>query len=215
MTGKLVLALAGSLGFFGDVLFANDKFEMVKDKPKIIIQDVNYTGSGCPLGSASLYSSNDAQSFILQLEQADVEAGPDVSIRERLKSCFVSIENRTDSKWQFAIRSVSIMGYLYLEEGMVFRSRASYYFGTGPQTSVSIKHESPIDDYIAVKDFIPLEGLQWSPCGVSRNLNLQVSYRINHKNRRDFPDASGFFDPATVGSMNESFGFELLWRSCD
>ena len=175
------------------------------------IRDMTYNGSGCPIGTIANVISEDRKAFTLLFDSFFAEAGPGLSLRDARKNCQITVDLDYPEGWTFALATFDYRGYAYMDERITATHSASYYFQGQAQTFTKSR------DFVGIyeadynfRDYVPLDALNWAPCGAKRALNVNSAIKINNRaNRRG--EAL-----MTVDSIDGEFGayHGLVWRRC-
>ena len=93
------------------------------------------------------------------------------------------------------------------------RQFASYYFQGNPveRDEVRTTLVGPFDDTYLFSDKIELaDSVVWSPCGVTRDLNIVTRLRVQNSS----PRRTGYMNLSAVDGSTK-LEFKLAWRKCD
>lgn len=181
------------------------------------INKMTYNGSGCPLGTVASNISEDKKAFTLIFDQFLAEAGQGVSIRESRKFCQITLDIDAPKGWSYALATFDYRGYAFLDDKVEAQQDASYYYqGANPGRDLTrtLKLQAPNGDVYdgdyTFRDYVPVNELNWSPCGASRALNVKASVRVNNRRARN---SSGLI---TVDSLDGQVGVYhgLVWKPC-
>lgn len=181
---------------------------------EVYIQDINYNGSGCPLGTVAENVSPDAKAFTLTFSDYIAEAGPGVSIRDGRRNCQVTLSLKVPQGWQYSVGTFDYRGYVFLDRGMRASHNTSYYFqGQGNTGRFASQMSGEIDRDYTFSDSIELGSLVWSSCNASRALNINTAINVRNTNKRRYPDAEGLITNDSIdGEIKHVFG--IRWRRC-
>ncbi len=179
----------------------------------LTIENIQYNGSGCPIGTIAENVSPDKKAFTLIFDSFIAEAGPGISRRENRKNCQIIMDLDYDSnQWSFALATFDYRGYLFLEDGVTARQSARYYL-QGQQDSFNQSQTISgfADEDYMFRHVVPVDALAWSPCGPLRALNINSAIRVNNSGARN----NGGF--VTVDSVDGEFKVyhALVWRRCN
>ena len=177
----------------------------------VTISDLTYNGSGCPLGTIAETISGDKKAFTLAVDSFIAEAGPGISIRESRKNCQVTMSLDYPSEWTFAIATFDYRGYMYLDNRVEASQGARYYFQGQPNSiDISETKKGLADEDYHFRHIVPVDALNWAPCGAKRALNINTDIRVNNRRARS---KEGFI---TVDSQDGEFKayHALVWRKC-
>ena len=153
------LATATLVTSFITPAFAQNRVEIVGG---------DYGGNGCPAGSASVTVSSDAQELSILFDQFIADG---TNVRERRKSCNLTIPMKIPQGFQISLSSVNYVGNISHET--TGRLRAEYFFAgqRGPvfsgtftgETDYNVRHKPDI----------------WSDCGASVNMRVNAAIVAN------------------------------------
>ena len=97
--------------------------------------DINYNGSGCPIGTVAENVAPAKDAFTLTFSEYIAEAGPGFSPRDGRKNCQLTLTLKVPSGWQYSIGDFDYRGFVALDQGMRAQYRTSYYFQGDANTS--------------------------------------------------------------------------------
>lgn len=157
--------------------------------------EIKTTGTGCPFGTANTRISADGLVFTTTFSNYVVQVDPtlDLSVRD----CVLDIALRVPEGRSYAVQSFSYAGYALLQDGVIGRQTASYYFSGHPVPPIESNRtelKGPFDNAYLFTDDVKVDQRVWSPCGVERN--LQVTTRVQLFN--DSPRRSGYMNMSSV-----------------
>jgi hypothetical protein len=191
--------------------------ETVTPPQDVYFASISANGTGCPDGSWDVGISDDGQTFTLAFSayEAQLDVGQAVDMKDCTLAINLASKTNATAGLSFAVASFYYQGYILLDQGMVGRQTASYYFdeegdhGEHDQSQNNVP--GPFDNsYLFQNDVAP--GRQvWSRCGASDTLHIktQIMLRNNPQN-----SGEGYINNSTVdGSL--SFKWALNWRHCD
>ena len=181
---------------------------------EVFIQDIDYNGSGCPLGTVAENISTDAKAFTLTFSDYIAEAGPGISVREGRRNCQVTLSLKVPQGWQYSLGTFDYRGYVFLDSGMQASHNTSYYFqGSGFTGRFSSRMRGASERDYTFRDQFGLDSLVWSSCNATRALNINTSINVRNSNKRRYPDAEGLITNDSIdGTIKHVFG--LRWRRC-
>lgn len=221
--GKCQLALALSVLLSGATSFAEERTPvlggvgsvpvLVPSEP-ITIQKITYNGTGCPLGTVAQNVSEDKQAFTLTFSEFVVEAGPNITLAAGRKNCIATLSLSIPSGWQYSVANFFYRGFLQLDDGVKSEHSVDYSFeGQGKTARFASNASGPFQDDYVYSDTVGIESNVWSPCGVTRALNLNTKIRVANSNTATYPNARGFMTNDSIdGQITQIFG--LTWRKC-
>ena len=177
------------------------------------ITNLTYNGSGCPLGTIAQTISSDKKAFTLLFDSLLAEVGPGVSLREGRKNCQITMDLDYPGDWTFAIANFDYRGYMYLDKDVEATQAANYYF-QGQQNTLNVDDTKKgfADQDYHFRHTIPVDGLNWAPCGAKRALNVNTSIKIRNTDRRNRDNAGVITVDSQDGELSAYHA--LVWRRC-
>ncbi len=177
---------------------------------QVKIAGISYAGSGCPAGSVSQSVAPDAKAFTLLFDSYIAEAGPGVSLASGRKNCQIAVDLRFPSGWSYTIFDVDYRGYLQLDRGATGTQKSTYYFqGGASQASLQSNFSGPADRDYHIRDSLGLNAVVWSPCGMTRAVNINSQVRVTASgNRRALMTID-----SVDGQLTHRYGIQ--WRRCN
>jgi len=170
-----------------------DAFPELTPSEPITIQKIQYNGTGCPLGSVAQNISDDKQAFTLTFSEFFAEAGPDVSLAQGRKNCIATVTLNIPSGWQYSVANFYYRGFMQLDEGIKADHSVDYSFeGQGRTSRFASVTTGPIEEDYVYSDSVGIESNVWSPCGVTRALNLNTKIRVSNSSSTLYPEARCF-----------------------
>lgn len=145
------------------------------------IRDIKYAGSGCPAGSVGADVAGDLSAFTLLFDQYQANVGPGIPMNEKRKNCQINLSLEIPNGWSYTLFTVDTRGYVSLEPGVRALQQSLYYFQGQMRTGrLQTVVYGPADRNYAARDQIAMENQVWSPCGVSRSLNINTEVRVDN-----------------------------------
>jgi hypothetical protein len=179
---------------------------------RITIDLVTINGSGCPSGTA-VQTSADNTSFFVSYSEYLALAGVGANPTDFRKNCQLNVLVHVPQGFSFAIAEADFTGFASLAAGAFASERANYYFaGETPTAVVTHSFTGPmVDDWHTV-DSTDVATLVFSPCGVSRNLNINTELRVSNGTA----DPSKTTNWIAMDGMHSSVQniFHFSWRRC-
>lgn len=176
---------------------------------QVKIAGISYAGSGCPAGSVSQSMAPDAQAFTLLFDSYVAEAGPGVSLANGRKNCQIAVDLRFPSGWSYTIFDVDYRGYVQLDRGATGTQKTTYYFqGGSQQASLQSNFSGPADKDYHIRDSLGLDAVVWSPCGMTRAVNMNTQVRVTGSGGRRALMTIDSID----GQLTHRYGIQ--WRRC-
>ncbi|MCB0405599.1 MAG: DUF4360 domain-containing protein [Bdellovibrionales bacterium] len=179
------------------------------DPSTVSIKSIAYAGTGCPAGTVSESLAPDAKAFTLLFDSYVVEAGPGVPLRESRKNCQLAVDLRFPQGWSFTIVDVDYRGYASIDRGATGTQKTNYYFQgqrVGPSLQTTMR--GPFDDDYHIRDKLGVDAVVYSPCGLSRALNLNTQIRVQARGSSQALMTIDSID----GELTHVYG--LKWRRC-
>lgn len=180
---------------------------------EVTIKQIMYGGTGCPLGTVAANISPDAKAMTLFFDQFVAQAGPASEVSDAYKVCNLSIDLRVPHGWSYTLLGVDYRGFANLDPGVIGVQRAEYWLQGTSSRSIPLRSTivGPFaDDYI-YKDRLALNALVWSPCAVTRALNIRTSVSITGANARNRKHGLMTVD-SIDGELKHIYGIQ--WRRC-
>lgn len=144
------------------------------------VKPMGANGSGCPAGSYDILVSEDNTAFTVTYSEYTAQVGPNLKAAEARKNCQLALDIRIPGGYTYTIAQVDYRGYANLAAGAGGVQTASYYFVGNSQTARSTHNlKGPMDGYWQKTDNIGITSLNFKPCGVERNLNINTELRAS------------------------------------
>ncbi len=176
---------------------------------EVKIASIAYAGSGCPAGSVSESVAPDAKAFTLLFDSYVAEAGPGVLLKEGRKNCQIAVDLRFPQGWSYTIFDVDYRGYVQLDRGASGLQKTNYYFqGQSLGPSLQSTFTGPADKDYHIRDSLGIDAVVYSPCGLSRALNLNTQVRVTASGGRRAMMTTDSID----GQLTHVYG--IRWRRC-
>ncbi len=173
--------------------------------PTVDFEDIVYNGSGCPVSTASVNISHDSQGLAIHFDEFFAYTAPGSTFADSRKNCQLTLDYRVSEGYQFALESLDIYGWMYLEEGVNYRLSSRHYFQGSPGTiRGTVKTSGYYNDDFLYRQVFSIDSLNWSPCGVKRALNINFSQFV----RADDGEGIGF------ASIEKIDNLKLVFRKC-
>ncbi len=179
------------------------------DPSEVKIHKIAYAGSGCPAGSVSEVLSPDAKAFTLLFDSYIAEAGPGIPLSQGRKNCNVAVDLRFPNGWSFTVIDVDYRGYMNLERGTSGLQKTDYFFaGQSMGPSLQSTFVGPADRDYNIRDSLLMSAAVWSPCGLTRALNLNTQVRVSASGGR----RALLTNDSINGELTHLYG--IRWRRC-
>ena len=125
-----------SIAAFVGLAAALPQGDIAPNPNDVYFRDVQYSGTGCPAGSAALSMQNDRKAFTLGLDAYVVQSGPGISPIENRKACNLNVDLVYPQGWQYSIFTATYRGYAALDKDTIGTQKSTYWFtGHGSQFS--------------------------------------------------------------------------------
>jgi len=182
------------------------------DPNQVFIRNITANGSGCPIGSVGSDISPDAKAFTLTFSDYQAEMGPGIPLSESRKNCQVSVAMNIPQGWSYTLLKVDYRGFATLDPGVIGQQRSTYYFqGASGRTnsgSLFTNMYGPYSKDFIVSDDIEIQDLVWSPCGVTRSLNINTEVRLQGPR-----GSRGYITQDSIdGELTQTY--LISWRRC-
>lgn len=178
--------------------------------PSVSIQAAMRGGSGCASGRAPAALSGDYERLLVMDVPLEAHAGPNVPLSKGRVFCQLTIDLEHTPGWSYTVSSVSgHRGRTDLDDDVTAVLSVERWFTgyKGDAASFEVTFRGPTGG-----DYFRREPAQnvgpWSPCGVSRTLNIKSSV---HVSRRENPDGIGSITTTPAWGVHL---FRLHWRKC-
>jgi hypothetical protein len=179
---------------------------------RITVELVTVNGSGCPAGTA-VQSSADNTSFFVSYSDYLAAAGVGADPTEFRKNCQLNVLVHVPQGFSFAIAEADFNGFASLAAGASAIERAQYYFaGQSPTAVVTHSFTGPLEDDWHTVDSTDVATLVFSPCGVSRNLNINTELRVSNGTSNPSDVTNWIAMDAMHASVQNIFHF--AWKRC-
>ncbi|MEU9133279.1 DUF4360 domain-containing protein [Kitasatospora sp. NPDC048540] len=180
---------------------------------KIVIDVATVNGSGCPAGTAAVAVSPDNTAFTVTYSDYLAQVGVGSRPTDFRKNCQLSLDVHVPQGFTYAIASADYRGFAHLEKGASAIQRANYYFQGSSQT-VYANHpfKGPLDDSWQSTDTVDVAALVWSPCGETRNFNINTELRVSGGTSDTSKTTSFMTMDSTDGDINTVY--HLAWKTC-
>ena len=168
-----------------------------------------FAGSGCPMGSASVALSPDAQELSILFDNYAVEAGGSTGISIARKNCTIAIPVHVPQGYSVSLIRVDYRGFNSLPAGAYSKFDASYFFAGSAGPSQSKTWYGSMTNGFLLTSNLMLTDMVWSRCGDSVLLRAATSLYLRNTN----PMIEAL---STVDSVDVSAGliYRLSWRHC-
>jgi hypothetical protein len=172
---------------------------------------VTASGSGCPAGTTQVAASPDREAFTVTYSDYIARAGGTVDPVQARKNCQLNVLVHVPNGFTYAVAKVDYRGYANLAKGATAIQRANYYFQGMPETAQTTHFfRGEFNDDWQRSDSVPTASWVWSPCGMSRNMNVNTELRVSPGPGNK---STSFI---TMDSTDGSFQtiYHLTWAQC-
>ncbi|MBL6988357.1 MAG: DUF4360 domain-containing protein [Bacteriovoracaceae bacterium] len=198
----------------------------------------NYSGTGCPDGSASVTLSPDKRSISMIFDEFIVEAGGEEgdanaarrssrngrtvvvrnTAKRQRKDCVLNIPFQVPEGFRAKIVRIDYRGFNMIPEGgkNIYTTRYTFFDNaTGRRISNSVTRFSnfvgPLDDdYTMTSELYTNEA--WSGCGKNFNMNVRIA-AISSTNR-DLEETMATVDSVDTVREDSKLEYHMLWEKC-
>lgn len=177
------------------------------------IEGVNYGGSGCPQGSATVNIAGDGSNFTAIFDEYIASIGYGIPITENRKFCQLDVNLHVPPGWSYTLFDATYRGFTDLDYKIKATQTSTYYFSGLPgQRTFSTDWVGPVTKDYQFVDEIGLPSLVWSPCGEERNLQIKTSIFL----RKLYGATKYSAGQITTDSIdgNVTFKWGWLWKKC-
>lgn len=167
---------------------------------------VTINGSGCPAGAGTATLSDELDVLTITSPAYFASAGGGARPTDFRKNCQLSLQIERPAGWTYAVSQVTANGFAALLEGATGLSRVNIFFqGSSASTTVSRTFTGPLVDQWQAVDTVDPATLNFAPCGVERNLNINTELRVTAP-----PNAT-----TSNFMVRDPFSsYRLSWRRC-
>ncbi len=178
---------------------------------RITIDLVTVNGSGCPKGTAISVSPDNTTFFVAYSDYLAV-AGAGSAPTEFRKNCQLNVLVHVPQGFSFGIAQATYSGFASLDAGASAVQRANYYFaGQTPTAVVTHSLTGPFEDDWTNTDSADVATIVWSPCGASKNLNINTELRVLQGSSS--ADSTNWIAMDTTHANIQNI-FNFAWKRC-
>lgn len=169
----------------------------------------NYSGTGCPAGSAALVLSPDASQLSVLFDVYTVEAN--ATRRVDRKNCNLNVPIHVPSGYSISVIEMDYRGFSSVPDGASADLDVDAFFAGvrsyGPRHHRGFKTKTKGDFYVHNK--IERKDIVWSPCG--KDVNLKI-----HSSLIATTNSKGEQTLAAVDSLDINAGliYQINWQAC-
>ncbi|MGY6215265.1 DUF4360 domain-containing protein [Methylolobus aquaticus] len=177
------------------------------------IEGVNYGGSGCPQGSASVSIAADGSNFMAIFDQYIASIGPGTPSGDYRKFCQLDVNLHVPAGWSYTVFDAKYRGFTDLDRYVKATQTSTYFFTGAPGSStLSTSWVGPITKDYEFTDELGLPALVWSPCGEDRNLQMKTSIFLRKLWGSTYKSAGLVTTDSIEGNVAFTWGW--LWKKC-
>ena len=193
----------------GAYLASSAAFADVPPSGAVYVNGISAGGSGCAQNTFSTYLSEDQQAFTLMFDAYTAVQSRGSNPMAARSFCNINLDLHIPHGWQFTIFKVDYRGYASIDAGLRGVVQSSYRFSGGPSTrNLTQTLVGPVSTDYLKSDTVGITSEVWSPCGISRALNIKSEVRLEG-NR----NASGLLTVDTIDGEFKQI-YALKWRRC-
>ncbi|MGW6444123.1 DUF4360 domain-containing protein [Lentzea sp. NPDC055074] len=142
-----------------------------------VLEVVTVNGSGCAAGDADV--TTDGRTFTIGHHTFLARAGGGSSPLDQRKNCQLGLRVTVPAGYTYGLARTTYEGYAHLQDGATGLSRVSTYLqGTSPTATVSRAFTGPVSDRWETRYRPEPDEIQWVPCGVRRDINVNAEARV-------------------------------------
>jgi hypothetical protein len=195
---------------WGAVLASGVAFADVPPAGQVHIRGIQAGGNGCAQGTFSSYLSEDQQAFTLMFDAYTATQSRGSNPADARRFCNINLDLHIPHGWQYSIFKVDYRGYASLDAGVRGVVQSSYRFSGGGASTRPLQQvlTGPVATDYLKSDSVGISSLVWSPCGVSRALNIKSEVRLEGDRNR-----SGLLTVDTIDGEFKQI-YALQWRRC-
>lgn len=172
--------------------------------------EVVANGTGCPAGTWNTRIAPDGQVFTTTFSSYVANVQPGTTIMS--KDCILSIKFHTPEGRSFSVQRFSYTGFALLNPGVIGTQTANYWFQGRPVAAPDSNRKDlvgPYNDTYVFTDDIKLDDRVWSPCGVTRDLNINTRITLQNTVNR-----SGYLNLSSVDGSTGKVEVVIQSRQC-
>ena len=178
---------------------------------EVWVNAITSGGTGCPAGTMETYLSEDRQAFTLIFDAYVAEAGLGIPASSSRKFCNINLDLHIPHGWQYTVFKVDYYGFADIPAGGYGQQKSRYCFaGAASSQGVTLQTtiRGPYTNNYEAHDQLGITSLVWSPCGVSRALNIKSEAFVR--------TSGGRSALMTVDTIEGEFRqvYAVQWRRC-
>ncbi|MCX6130376.1 MAG: DUF4360 domain-containing protein [Proteobacteria bacterium] len=184
------------------------------DKPALRIVSLDYSGSGCPMGTVVSNISPDSQAFTFSFSAFSAEIGPGLELAKASKICSLILTVEHSPHWTFAPLDTFFRGFQSLGQGAEADLLGYINSKNSPQSGLDFNEKflGPSEgDFVLANHYQP-KTEDWSPCHGKGPYKIFLETRLNLSDPAGL-GASGLITVDTVdGALQQTM--QLQWKPC-
>ncbi|GAA3862264.1 DUF4360 domain-containing protein [Saccharothrix violaceirubra] len=150
----------------------------VPDAPPLRVEVASINGSGCPAGTAEVTTTD--RTFSVSYQAFYAQAGGGANPVEFRRNCQLSLRVSLPDDYTYGLARTSYDGFAHIQDGATALNRVSFYFQGGPTTTaINRSFPGPFTDEWRTAYRPDPADVVYSPCGGTRNLNINAELRID------------------------------------
>jgi hypothetical protein len=179
----------------------------------VTIESVNYAGTGCPAGTASVSLSDDKSNVVLAFDSYVASIGPGIAVTESRKNCALNFNIKYPPGWSYTIYETDYLGFVGLDEGVTATQKSTYFFSSKAKNTFEGQSfwTGPISEDYQFTDTFDAAAVVLSPCDSKTNtLNVNTQIRLDNSRAKT---GSGLITTDTItGKVTQLLG--IAWFAC-
>lgn len=179
--------------------------------PRLPLIEVSPRGTACPAGASKTTVSRDGTTLTTTFSEFLSQITETQSIA--VQDCLLTVRLRSDVPLTYAVTSLRVQGYAYLEPGVrAFHAMKHYAAGApNPMDELRTDLTGPYDDIYRLEAIIPDEDTAWIPCGYDRSITIshRMLLRSNPRGKIGYLSLT-----AIETSTPPKHTIGLKWRPC-
>lgn len=151
-----------------------------------VFAEVVANGTGCPPGSTEKSVSSDGKALTLTFSKYFVEFTSKVP--SAIPGCVISVKMHTPPGLSYALSEFLFTGYATLPTNSSAKLSAAYSYQGNATVALDSSKKTltgPYDNSYTFRDLVRTQDLTWSPCGVTRDLNIRTTLSVSNPGRGD------------------------------
>ena len=203
--GEAALLAADSSSKDAEVKMAKPRVTIARPDGSYTV-DVAATGTGCPRGTWRVSLERDGERIEAHLTAMDLDG----STRVSRKDCRLRYILRSPAATSFAVRSVQVPAYAFMEAGAEARFASVLRLGAQPPVTFSKEVRGPTDDSVELTYEPPADAVTWSPCGTQHEVQLDYAVRLFKMD----PAATAYVNISDLAVLGPPITLLLQQRAC-